>query len=114
MERCPGNTRSRKHVHCKNIEQVSAKFPSTLRHSARRAGHDVRWFQSDGEGLERHRFVVIEELGQSVKNSMQVVARRTPCRNSPVGSTPRPMKFIYFFMLLIWADSRMPGVLTAS
>ena len=50
---------------------------------------------------------------QRVKKSARVVARRTPCRNPPVGSTPRPMKFIYFFMLLIWADSRTPGVLTA-
>ena len=34
----------------------------TRRNSACRAGHHVGWVQRDREGLERHRFVVIEEL----------------------------------------------------
>lgn len=33
-----------------------------LRRSTHRAGHDIRRFQRNREGLERHRSVVIEEL----------------------------------------------------
>ena len=63
-----------------------------------KATRRAQWHRLSIEKIAAER----EEIaaGDGAPNSVQ---------NSPVGSTPRPMKFIYFFMLLIWADSRMPG-----
>jgi len=72
--------------------------------------HDRPW------APERPIFGTIRYMSsaQTAKKSRSVWRRLIECKKAPVGSTPRPMKFMNFFMLLTCADSRIPPTLTAS
>ena len=47
-------------------------------------------------------------------SAYEVMARRMAWRNAPVGSTPRPMKFKYFFIFWTCEISPTSGEQTAS